>query len=179
LSILNSISFQLSSEDDDLQAAVCQSSREDLKTDINSASSLLETLIDCAGPTYIILDGLDELEEIERGRLLRQLSQLLSKCEETRIMISSRAETDIKKALRDEAVSIRVDHRNESSIQTFINSQTQKWFKERQFLPQGQVEIERLLAPLATKSKGNHFWLSFCFIWYLFLKGCFYMRKLF
>jgi hypothetical protein len=51
-------------------------------------------------------------------------------------------------------MSIRVDKRNAGSIQAFVNWHTQKWFLDRAFLPEAQAEIERLLAPLASNSKG-------------------------
>ncbi|ERF71684.1 hypothetical protein EPUS_08997 [Endocarpon pusillum Z07020] len=154
LSILHSLIFQLASDDDDLQAALCQSSRADLKNSITVAVSLLTTLLKCAGPVYIIIDGGDEIHEIERGRLFRQLLELSKNCEETKILISCRPEADIIAILGSASTSIRVDNRNAGSIQAFITRQSQRWFETRNFLSKERAEIEGLLAPIAANAKG-------------------------
>lgn len=154
LSILHSLVFQLASDDDDLQAALCQSSRKNLENSITVAVSLLTTLLNGAGPVYIIIDGVDEIDEVERGRLLRQLLDLSKDCEETKILISCRPEADITTILGSASASIRVDNRNASSIQAFVNRQSHRWFQARNFLPDDRADIERLLAPVAANAKG-------------------------
>lgn len=154
LSILHSLVFQLASDDDDLQAALCQSSRKNLENSIAVAVSLLTTLLNGAGPVYIIIDGVDEIDEVERGRLLRQLLDLSKDCEETKILISCRPEADITTILGSASASIRVDNRNASSIQAFVNHQSHRWFQARNFLPNDRADIERLLAPVAANAKG-------------------------
>lgn len=146
--------FQLPSDDDDLQAVLCQSSRENLKSNLDVAACLLAKLLACAGPVYIIIDGVDEIDEIERGRLMKQLLDLSKSCEDAKILMSSRPEADITRILDEKAATIRVDHRNAGSIQSFVTQLTQQWFKERGFLPEARAEIEGLLAPLASNSKG-------------------------
>ena len=153
LSILHSLIFQLASDHDDLQTVVCQSSRESLKSSIDTAISLLTNLLGYTGPVYIVIDGVDEIDEIERRRLLKQLLHLSEACEGAKILISSRPEADIGEMIKDKA-TIRVDSRNGGSIQTFVTQRTQEWFRERNFLPEAQAEIQSLLAPLASNSKG-------------------------
>ena len=155
LSILHSLVFQLASNDDDLQAALCQSSRENFENSITVAVSLLTMLLNYAGPVYIIIDGLDEIDKIERERLLRQLLDLSKNCEKTKILISCRPEADIAIILDPASTSIRVDNRNASSIQTFVNYQSHRWFQTRNFLPNDRTDIERLLAPVAANAKGT------------------------
>ena len=154
LSILHSLIFQLASDDDDLQAVLCQSSRENLKSNINVATNLLTKLLNCAGSVYIVTDGVDEIDEIERGRLIKQLLDLSKNCDYTKILVSSRPEADITAILNGKAITIRVDNRNAGSIQAFVTRYIHKWFLDRGFLPEAQAEIEGLLAPLASNSKG-------------------------
>lgn len=154
LSILHSLIFQLASDDDDLQAALSHTSRENLKNSITVAVNLLTTLLNCAGPVYIIVDGVDEIDEIERGRLLHQLLDLSKNCEETKILISCRPEADIKTILDSASASIRVDNCNAGSIQAFVNRESHRWFQTRNFLPSERADIERLLAPVAANAKG-------------------------
>ena len=155
LSILHSLIFQLVSDNDDLQAALSQSSRENLRHSIDIAVSLLTTLLNCAGPVYIIIDGVDETDEIERERLLRELLGLSKNCQETKILVSSRIEADIKKKLDSTTVSIRVDYCNAGNIQAFVNSESERLFEIWSFLQDERADIERLLAPVAANAKGT------------------------
>lgn len=154
LSVIHSLIFQLTSDDQDLQAILCQSTAKELKRNLKKAVELLITLLSTAGPVFIVIDGLDEIDEIERGRLLQQLLELSNSCDETKILVSSRTEDDIQAILRDNVVEIRVDNRNAGSIQAFINRRVQAWFTLRDFVPEARAEIEELLAPLASKANG-------------------------
>lgn len=155
LSILHSLIFQLVSDNDDLQAALSQLSRENLKHSIDVAVNLLTTLLNCAGPVYIIIDGIDEIDEIERERLLRELLGLSKNCQETKLLVSSRIEADIKKKLDSTSASIRVDYCNAGSIQAFVNSESEKLFEIWSFPQDERADIERLLAPVAANAKGT------------------------
>jgi hypothetical protein len=59
---------------------LCELGGENLKCSFDAAASLLETLLVCAGPTYIVVDGMDEIDEIERCRLLKQLLDVPGTC---------------------------------------------------------------------------------------------------
>ena len=149
--------FQLPSgpDDDDLKAAVSQGVQGDLRHNISAVANLLKTLLDCAGPVYIIIDGVDEMDQIERGILLRQLLDISNGSKETKIFFSCREEADISRILTSKTFQIRVDHRNSGSIQCFVTNETHHWFESREFLPGEVAEIERLLAPVAANAKGT------------------------
>ncbi|KAK5267403.1 hypothetical protein LTR96_007436 [Exophiala xenobiotica] len=152
LSIFHSLIFQLTADDEYLQEIVCQSSKEALKSSIDIATELLKTLIHAA-PVYIVIDGLDEIKELDRRQLLKQIPELSEACAEVRILISSRNEVDIKQLLKDHT-TIRVDLQNAGSIQKYVNQWVQKWFSERKFDSDERVEVEGLLAPLAAHARG-------------------------
>ncbi|CZR60110.1 related to NACHT domain protein [Phialocephala subalpina] len=154
LSIIHSLIFQLTSDDDDLKAILCHSTAKELKRDLKRAVELLTTLLITAGSTFIVIDGLDEIDEVERVRLLQHLLELSNTCDEAKILISSRREDDIHAILCDNAVEIRIDNRNAGSIQAFINRRVQAWFLSRDFLPEARTEIKGLLAPLSSKANG-------------------------
>ena len=156
LSILHSLIFQLASDSEDLQDVICQACGENLKSSLDAAANLLKTLLVGAGPTYIVIDGVDETDEIERRRLLKRLLEMAETCHEVKILVSSRAEADIADSLTDQ-VSIRVDKRNAGSIQTFVDRRTVEWFAKCNFLPEAQSEIQSLLAPLASNAEGMPF----------------------
>lgn len=156
LSIIHSLIFQLTSDDDDLQAILCQSMAKELKRDLKRAVELLTTLLRVAGPVFIVVDGLDEIDELERARLLQNLLELSKSCDEAKILVSSRIEDDIHAILRDKAVEIRIDSRNAGSIQAFVSRRVQEWFLSRDFLPEARTEIMGLLAPLSWKANGMY-----------------------
>jgi len=147
--------FQLTSEDENLQEVLCQSARDNLKNNFAVAAKLLQNLLSCAGSVRIIVDGVDEIDEVERGKLLRQLADLSESRQETHILISSRAEDDIAKILGPVSTTIRVDSRNSGSIQAFIDRWSRGWFATHDFAPEDKAEIVRLLAPLSSKAEGK------------------------
>lgn len=156
LSVLHSLIFQLALKDDDAKTALIESNRANLKNDVKVAASLLMSLLNCAGPVYVLVDGVDEIDEIERERLLRQLLEISENCNEAKILVSCRPEADVTSILAPVSVSIRVDRHNAGSIQTYVNRQSHDWFQKRDFLYKEQMEIKGLLAPIAANAKGLH-----------------------
>ena len=156
LSIIHSLIFQLTSGDDDLQAILCQSASKELRRELKRAVELLTTLLTTTGPVFIVIDGIDEIDEIERTRLLRCLLELSNCCDETKVLVSSRIEDDLQAILGDTAVQIRIDDRNAGSIQAFVSRRVQEWFLLRDFLPEARTEIQGLLAPLSSKANGMY-----------------------
>jgi hypothetical protein len=125
-----------------------------MKSSTSESEDVLKKLLVYCAPAYIVVDGVDEIEEIERFRLLKHLIALSKECEEVNILISSRPEADIESVLKDEATVLRVDKKNAGSIQKFVNRWCQDWFNERHFMADVRAEIEGLLAPLASNSEG-------------------------
>jgi hypothetical protein len=154
ISVLHSLVFGLVTGHDDLQTVICQSCSEESKRNLKGATELLTTVLACAGPAYLIVDGLDEMEEVERGRLLTRLLEIVKSSSEARLFISSRAEADLESILGDESIILRVEQRNLECIQTFVKHWTQSWFRERDFWPEERTEIEAGLVPLAVRSEG-------------------------
>ncbi|UKZ56611.1 hypothetical protein TrVGV298_010450, partial [Trichoderma virens] len=154
LSIFHSLIFQLTSEDESLQAVLCGLVRENLKNSLDVAVELLQTLLSSTGPITIIIDGVDEIDISEREKLLKRLCETSMACKRTHLLISSRAEHDISSILSPKSSTIRVDAHNAASIQIFIDDWAQKWFSDHDFLPEDKSEIGNLLAPLSLKAKG-------------------------
>lgn len=137
-----------------------QSNRRDLKSNTKFAQDTLSKVLECAGPTYIIIDGLDEITELERHMTLRILLDILNNCDETKLLISSRIEDDIDSVMKGNAKTIRVDHKNAGCLQAYITSRAQQWLHDSNFDGQACSEIKALLAPLAAKAKGKPYKLA-------------------
>jgi hypothetical protein len=154
LSVIQSLIFQAVVDNKNLQTVLVESSERDLQSNTSHASDLLKSLLVSAGPTYIIIDGLDEIEESERQILLQKLETVVKDCNELKILICSRAEEDITKTLGKKAKSIRVDQRNLGSIQAYINTRSQEWMDNCKFDVNTESEVLHLLSPLSARAKG-------------------------
>ncbi|KAL1901106.1 hypothetical protein Sste5346_002173 [Sporothrix stenoceras] len=128
LSVLKALLFQVVEDDPDLQCFLIQSKMSDLRGSVTRITELLEaTLLPMSGaeysvPSYIVVDGIDEMEETERLQLLRQLCVIADACANLRIMVSSREEHDIAAtAKKQKAKAICVNANNEHSIEAYVN----------------------------------------------------------
>jgi hypothetical protein len=155
LSIMHSLIFQLAADDDNLQSIVCQSSGAEFRNNVEAAKKIFKTLLCCAGPVYIIIDGLDEIDASIRCRILALLFDLLPEFDEMRILISCRSEADLTNTLRERCTTIRIDELNHLGIQAYITQRSTDWYCNRAFPSDVRDEIKALLAPLASKAKGT------------------------
>lgn len=162
ISIMHSLLFQLASEDEDLQTILTESNKRDLKTNMATAKELLTNALKVVGGAFVIVDGLDEVEEVERKFFLISLMDVLDACRDTttKVCISSRAEHDITQILVPKATTIRVDTKNIVGIQVYISSRYKQWMAESDFSSRGRQEIQALLSPMSVKAKGGHFYQS-------------------
>lgn len=154
LSVLHSLIFQMTQNRDDLQSVICKSTGQKLKSHLEEAAELLKTVLECAGASYVIVDGLDEIDSLERSALIKQLVRLCTECTKTKVLFSSRIEENITSLLKDKTFEIDVHSRNSGSIQTFVNWRKAEWCQERGFRPEFRNELDSLLAPLAADAKG-------------------------
>lgn len=152
--ILQSLIFQLAFDSKDVQIAIIHSDERSLSGSTTYVSGLLQTLLKTVGPTYIILDGLDEMDAVERRILLQQLTEL-DDCTEAKILVSSRPEDDIANTLAAKAVSIRVDKENSGAIQTYVKQRTHNWLNRERFDQETQRQIKCLLLPVTGNAKGE------------------------
>lgn len=154
LSIFHSLVFQLASGYDDLELMLCQSVQQSFKDSFDATADVLKTLICHAGPTYVVIDGLDEIKETDRQRVLQKLLDISGACDDLRLLFSSRAESDIRTLLEGQW-SIRVDKCNTESIASFVNQSTEHWLSGHDFLPEVAADLRTLLEPVAFKAKGT------------------------
>lgn len=155
LSILHSVIFQLALSDDELADIVCQSDVDNLKSNLATATELLKSMILHKGRVYLVIDGLDEIEEGERVRIVGQLLGLVNLRIGLKAILSSRLEVDLMHALHKAAIVIQVHDHNEQSIKSYVMESTEKMFIDRRVLrEEHQKKIKALLAPLAKRAKG-------------------------
>ena len=92
----------------------------------------LETFICGSEPVYIVLDGLDECDEMEREQLLRTMLGLWQNCSNLHVLIASRKEVDIRRALETNCETLNVEEKNRSDIKRFVTKEINDlWVKIR------------------------------------------------
>ncbi|WYZ35798.1 hypothetical protein EsH8_X_000445 [Colletotrichum jinshuiense] len=155
LSVVQSLIFQAAEDDKSLQSLLVESKERELRGNTGYAVDLLKMFLMTAGPVYVIIDGLDEIEEFERQILLQRLEDVSKSCGDLRIMISSRAEDDISRVLQPNATSIRVDEKNAGGIQTYVDSRCKNWIATQQFNRETRLEVLGFISPLSAKANGK------------------------
>ncbi|KAI0152566.1 hypothetical protein F4776DRAFT_659492 [Hypoxylon sp. NC0597] len=121
--VFHSLLFQLLESDPTLRPILHDSFQSDyrkLKNDTDFVLDLLCRILNGLSPSFIILDGLDELDEPSWKHLLSRILEISKRCPETKLLISSREERDISLQLNSKAVPLRVDHKNSQDIDSFI-----------------------------------------------------------
>ncbi|KAH8887852.1 hypothetical protein GQ53DRAFT_872606 [Thozetella sp. PMI_491] len=155
LSVIHSLIFQAADDNKDFQDLLVESKVRELQGSTRYAASLLQGFLKTAGPTYIILDGLDEIDDAERCFLLKHLDEFSKECDKLRLLISSRAEDDISKMLHQKSETVRVNDRNHGSIQNYVDHRSENWMHERQFDLKTKSEMLVLLSPLSANAKDH------------------------
>ncbi|GAM36872.1 hypothetical protein TCE0_022r06309 [Talaromyces pinophilus] len=154
ISVLQSLLFQLSSDEPSVQSLLTEFNQRDLKSNTKKVAELLKTAISVVGPVFVIVDGVDEIDECERTHILCILLDTLKESSEMKICFSSRAEDDIDRIIGAQAKIIRVDKKNSGSIQSYINYRTKQLIDKHRFSPAAKKEIVSLISPVAANSKG-------------------------
>ncbi|KAK1833652.1 hypothetical protein QBC39DRAFT_302504 [Podospora conica] len=162
--VLQSLIFQLVSFEKDLRETLCselRSTTRDLKRDLKSntsfAANMLLKLIKCASsPVYIIVDGLDEIDNYGRHLILEQLLGLGAKVSgegTLKLFISSRREDNIERLLRGSKHEvIRLDQKNAGCIRKYIATESRHWLMG--FDKEIRSDLESLLVFLPIDAEG-------------------------
>lgn len=99
--------------------------------------------------SYIVVDGIDEMDEKKRTKLLRQLQDIAKTCSSLRLMVSSRNEHDIAATPeKRQTLPICVSSRNENSIALYVKHHVDKWLSSRGVTGSDEVEVRQLLQNL-------------------------------
>ena len=129
-----------------------------LKSSRPYLEDLFIDLLRDTGHTYIIIDGVDEVDRVQRGCLIKSLIKVTESCVNIKLLISSRVETDIARDLGKRAFSIRVDHKNAGDIETYVDHEVDEWLPRLQGFGASEStfsQIKIALGGLKRKANGN------------------------
>ena len=90
---------------------------------LNICDKLLEKFICSSEPVYIILDGLDECDKIDRKQLLKTILHLLKTCINLHVLVASRKEVDIRQTLETDCETLILEEKNRTDIKRFVTSE--------------------------------------------------------
>ncbi|KAI2621405.1 hypothetical protein GGS26DRAFT_262370 [Hypomontagnella submonticulosa] len=130
--VFHSIIFQVLDSDKTARPILHEASQANyrkLKSETDFVRDLLCKILKDLGPSYIVLDGLDELDERTRKHLLSSVLHITKICPETKLLISSREERDISLQL-SKATHLRVDHKNLEDIVSFVQHEREDLVRE-------------------------------------------------
>ncbi|KAF2677177.1 hypothetical protein K458DRAFT_436809 [Lentithecium fluviatile CBS 122367] len=158
--LLHSLTFQAVEANRDLVAVVHSASistGQEFTSNTNSAKDLLCDLLTNSAPTFIVLDGLDEIEHQKRGNLLKTLLEILESCENLKLLVSSRAERDIMRLLEGISCSVTVDDNNSKDIEQHVEQEGESWTAELRELGADDPDLAVIKAGLkevVARAKG-------------------------
>ncbi|KAK2688496.1 hypothetical protein QWA68_012485 [Fusarium oxysporum] len=161
LPICHSLIFQLASQDRDLRTVLCSTImntskdlKRDLKGDYKFALNTFTKLLQAAGPTYITIDGLDEIDDCTQQVFLHLLLDALKSLSHVKLLISSRRVERIERILKPVAMILPIDQKNSGCIEAYISHRGGDWLDNSFFDSDARSEVRQLLNPLASKADG-------------------------
>jgi hypothetical protein len=89
--------------------------------------------------------------------LLKALTGQLKVCGDLKLLVSSRTERDIERALGNDVPSARVDHKNMGDIEAYVKKQTEDWLPELRSYGADDLmcsEAKLLLGSISSKANG-------------------------
>lgn len=161
LEVFTSILFQAAKNDEALKSTLLEeirSNRSKLSSNVDIQKLCLD-LLSSSGTISVVIDGLDEIEEYLRRPLLEALLELSESSHNMKLLVSSRAERDIAKALRERATSIRIDSYNQEDIWNFINLEGESWIDDLKDCEADKAMVaaaQEGLVGVQRKSAGKH-----------------------
>lgn len=159
LQLLHSFIWQMALDNEQLQGPLIMAHKRDyrrLNSDLEFVKELFCQFLDSVTTVFIVIDGLDEILQIDRLHLLRTISEILQTKSNVKVLISSRPEDDISKMISEDAQRIRVHDCNRHDIETYVNSRASSLVSDAGLSGSGLAqEISNLMKAVAAKAEGN------------------------
>ncbi|RKK31321.1 hypothetical protein BFJ67_g15293 [Fusarium oxysporum f. sp. cepae] len=135
LRLWHSLIFQLVSHNRDLCSIVHEiliTKYDSLTSDNEYVEEFFSNLVQSSGPLRIVIDGLDEADETERGAAVDYLLRMTESHPNIKLLLSSRPERDLEIKLKQKFHVIRVDQHNEVDINNYVKIEGDAWLSELQ-----------------------------------------------
>lgn len=164
LQLLHSFIWQMVLDNEQLQGPLIMAHKRDyrrLNSDLDFVKELFCQFLDSASTVFILIDGLDEILQIDRLQLLRTISEILRSKSNVKILVSSRPEDDILRMISEDAQRIRVHDCNRHDIETYVDSRASSLVSNAGLSESGLAqEISSLMKAVAAKAEGNTIFIN-------------------
>lgn len=152
--VLRTIIYQILESDQTL-LPIMNEVNQNSCSDLRNLSKLEEMISNLLQNTeskkvYLILDGLDEIDDKERGRLVPMILRICNSGK-LKLLVSGRALADMKIYFSDHP-SITSNEHNQDDIGLYIRSEQRGL---EQLFSIGQDEAESIMQPIAERAKGK------------------------
>lgn len=128
-----------------------------LYSDVGFVKDLFSQYLDSMPTTFIVVDGLDEILQIDRLQFLRTMTEIFQAKINVKVLTSSRPEDGISKAILKNAQPIWVHDCNRFDIEAYVKTQASCIVSDARTAESGLVqEISTLMGAIAAKSEGNY-----------------------
>ena len=157
LTTLHSFLFQLIRNNKALRSVLLhayENNHSKLTSSPAFLEDLLENILKELPTTYFVVDGVDEVAETERSFLLNSLTNL-QKSQNLKLLISSRAEYDIRLYLGSQYERLQVHEKNSQDIANYVDHRTDKWLSGFDEDPEFISDIRHLMKKIGPRSKGR------------------------
>lgn len=159
LQILHSFIWQMTLDHQKFQAPLILTHKQEnrrLNSDLSFVKDLFSQLLDMIPIMFIVIDGLDEIPQVERLQLLRTILEILQAKTNVKVLISSRPEDDISRLISKETRPLRVHDCNARDIEAYVSSRASSLVSDASLSGSGLAqEISHLMKAIAAKSEGE------------------------
>lgn len=164
LQLLHSFIWQMTLDDEKLQAPLISAHKQEyrrLNSDLGFVKDLFGLFLDSVPIMFIVIDGLDEIPQVERGQILRILLEILQMRTNVRVLISSRPEDDILNIVSKEAQTLRVHDCNHLDVKAYVRSRAASLVSDASIAESGLApEISNLMEKIGAKAEGEYIYMD-------------------
>lgn len=159
LQLLHSFIWQMALDHEKLQAPLILAHKQEyrrLNSDLVFIKDLFSRFLDLIPTMFIVIDGLDEILQLDRHQILRTMIEILQTKSNVKVLISSRPEDDISRVISKDAQPLRVHDRNNYDIDAYVNTRASSLVSDANIAESGMAqEISSLMKAIALKAKGE------------------------
>ncbi|KAK7709701.1 hypothetical protein SLS57_008606 [Botryosphaeria dothidea] len=155
--LIHSLIFQLVISNKDLRPLISTAYHENLdqlSTSVEYSTDVIKNILKQLPTTYLVIDGLDEIPECDRPRLLRSFLELRDVQDNVKVLISSRAEQDIAMTLGSKVDLIRIHDGNSQDVQHYVDKRVGEMMSNMCVDMDIKKEFQPLAESIGPNSKG-------------------------
>ncbi|EUC39484.1 hypothetical protein COCMIDRAFT_10428 [Bipolaris oryzae ATCC 44560] len=157
LQVFHTFMIQLAIDNKILQPMVTLAYRNNsrqLSSSVEFATNLIKQMLEMLPTTYFVVDGLDDILEVERRFLLEIMLQLHEEHENLKLLISGRPDHDIVRMLSPKVTPIRVEDGNGQEIQAYVQQRSDRWLSSLTITPEDRADISTLMGSIGKSAKA-------------------------